>query len=485
MTREVLSLHIGQCGCHTGLDAWKGIASEHIEKWREVVPIVQSWAESDNAASEMPHSFFYESDPGSWRPRAVFVDTDPSVRSVVTEAFSESGISVDEDSIVDYKQDCRSNFFEGLLRGRDSGIAQNVLDQLLNQADRCDSLSGFLIYRSLGGGTGSGVATTIMEKIHDEFPKKIVFEPLIYPSTDSSTSTVEPYNCIFGLSSTRDLASLSLMLDNQAATKICRTRLGISNPKFSDLNTVLSRAISDCTSTLRFPSSLNASLVEIVTNLVPDPTFRYPIVSLSYSQTSSVREVVTSLFDQRGFLCDSGPNLKLNRYFAASVIGRTVGPGASHLGELQRAVHALKETDRRNPAKFFPWIPNSFKVGLVGNSLKEGTRGCLLANSTAVRSLFVRQYEKFLCLFFHRAYVWQFLEAGGEMDSFLAAKENVRGLIDSYGEALKQCRDEEVLRLRAAATSAVAPVNVAVARSSPTRPSRPTTATFNAPNAVS
>merc|ERR1711964_283063 len=94
----------------------------------------------------------------------------------------------------------------------------------------------------------------------------------------------------------------------------------------------------------------------------------------------------------------------------------------------------------REKLRFLPWLEaGGFKVGVVGKppsipKLKEGDgyfmaktdrQGALLANTTAVRSLFVRQYKKFLKLFYHKASVWQFLEAHGDLDLFYEAQEKV------------------------------------------------------------
>jgi hypothetical protein len=49
---------------------------------------------------------------------------------------------------------------------------------------------------------------------------------------------------------------------------------------------------------------------------------------------------------------------------------------------------------------------------------------------------------------FHKAYVWQFLEAGGEMDEFMTAKENVKSIIDEYAEVLSQAKSEESVILQ-------------------------------------
>lgn len=70
-------------------------------------------------------------------------------------------------------------------------------------------------------------------------------------------------------------------------------------------------------------------------------------------------------------------------------------------------------------------------------------QGGLLANTTAVRTMFLRQYKKFLKLFYHKAYVWQFLEQSGEIEMFLEAQEKVKDLIQDYEDLLVRCVESE------------------------------------------
>jgi hypothetical protein len=56
----------------------------------------------------------------------------------------------------------------------------------------------------------------------------------------------------------------------------------------------------------------------------------------------------------------------------------------------------------------------------------------------------MEQYKKFLQLFYNKAYVWQFLEASGELDSFYEAKDSFRELLDEYQKLLKQSHTEEL-----------------------------------------
>ena len=449
MTREVLSLHIGQCGCNVGLHTWRKLFEEHTCD-KNIMGMNSGFLGGElSSKNEMPSAFFYESEDGTYKPRSVLIDTDPHLSHTVSHECRSTELNFEADSVLSYKQDCRANYFEGLMKSRELGIVQDVTDQLLNQADRSDSVGGFLVYRSLGGGTGSGVGTRLLESVRDTFgPKSVIFEPLVFPSTDSSTASAEPYNCVFGLASGRNVASLSLMLDNEAVGKF-----GGGGVSVSHLNGTISRAISECTSTLRFPSSLNSSLDQIVTNLVPDPIFRYPIVSMCSSESEACSELVRGLFDPKNSLCLC-PNLKLNRYFAATVIARTASNAETHLAQIQRSLNRLKEelTFRKNPVKFVPWIGNSFKIGLLNNTHNTNSV-LLLANTTGVRTLFLRQYEKFLNLYYHKAYVWQFLEAGGELDDFHDATENLHEMLHQYESTLSAAAVEEVANLRTAASA--------------------------------
>jgi tubulin alpha len=323
--------------------------------------------------------------------------------------------------------------------------------------------------------------------LREQFAKATIFEPAIYPSREYSSCIVEPYNCILATAYSRDNCDLSLMLDNQAAYNICEKILKVPSPSFTHLNRIIAQMVSGCTTSLRFESELNASLKEIVGNLVPDKPYRYPIISLSpirhpsimHHENFSTREIVTDLFDRNSILCDVGDdnNLKNNRLLASCILLRGIeepgklpdgtsvaGSGAEMLAGPQpiqvkdalSSVEALINPSggHRQPLRFLPWLQSGgFKVGVVGsppriptswNYAKSNRQGAALSNSTAVRTLFMEQYKKFLQLFYNKAYVWQFLEASGELDSFYEAKDSFRELLDEYQKLIKQSHTEEL-----------------------------------------
>lgn len=479
MPKEVITLHLGQAGCQVGQKVWELFCCEHgITKDGRM-------ADGGELEDNTYESFFNATSEGQHVPRAVFADTDPRSREAILHTDGMYKGLFHPDNVMGWKQDCKNNFFEGINMASTMHIADDIMDRVRLQVDGCSNLQGFFVFHAWGGGTGTGIGTKVLEQLRDQFGKKMVFQPAIFPSHHLSSCIVEPYNFIFAMHSMKDLVDLTMPIDNQKAYEMCWQNLGIRNPDFSHLNNLIAQFVSACTSSLRYPTELNATLDEIAGSLVPFPEFRYPVLSLAPLRSAktakhenfSVAEIVTDLFEERNILCDCGKILNSNRYMAAVVLLRGTqtfepdkerDPGASgSLGknkgpipirEAMQALSALVQPKgaHRSPIQFHPAMraAAAFKVGIVAKppTIPPGFEGCvakserfgaMLGNNTAVRQLFVRQYTKFLHLFFHKAYVWQFIEANGEEDLFYEARETVRGIINGYEDVLKQCVEQE------------------------------------------
>ena len=422
------------------------------------------------------NTFFSETHAGQHVPRAIFVDTDPSTRNEILEENPEL---FHPENVLGYKQDCKNNFFEGRFMASHLKVKEDVLDRVRLQVDLCSNLQGFFVFHAFGGGTGSGVGCEILHDLHEAFDKKVIFQPIVFPSRQFASSMVEPYNCIFSTFYTRDVVDVTMMLDNEAVYRMIEAKQGVKNPDFHHVNRLIAQTISACTTSLRFEAQLSAKMTEIVTNLVPSKQFRYPVLSLApirgkdqqRHETFSPQEIVTELFETSSVLCDIS-HLKTNRYLSAVILLRGVethkpekedgGAGYPQTNkttlpmEANKCITALqgvKDGTHRSPVKFAPWVSAGFKVGLVGvpptkdphdDATGDVSRlGAMLGNTTAVRQVFVRQYTKFLKLFYHRAYVWQFIDANGEIDAFYEAREGVRDIIGNYEELLRQCAQAE------------------------------------------
>jgi len=435
--REIVSLHIGQAGCGVGFDMWNSFAREAHTNGDESVTNTSS---EPNKSKHITPTFFNPSSSDVLVPRAVFVDNDPMQETSFLR-FRVSGLhQLTTDQLLCSKRDARSVYHAGRKEARESGLVDSAVEKLIDQAESCDNIGGFLVQRSIGGGTGSAVGDMILSRLKDEFPKTVILETLIYPSREASTSPLEPFNTILSLAASRSTSSLSLVLDNQSAYRISKTKLGVSEPSFFDMNSFIARVVSNCTASLRFPSTLNSSLGEIVTNLVPDPVLRYGIVSMAplttdHSTCPSAKDLVSALFHSQSYLCEV-PNIRDNPNVAACIQCH----GSVPLANLQKSIQTFRSSAVRNPVRFAPWISTSFKVGLVNST--NVPAATLLSNSTAVAVPFSEQLLKYKSLLTSRKFLWHYMENGAELDEFDAATNSVLELISAYESVTSACNEE-------------------------------------------
>ena len=69
------------------------------------------------------------------------------------------------------------------------------MDKTKKVVEACHSLQGFLIFHSYGGGTGSGFASLLMEKLSGEYGKKAKLCFSIYPAPNVRTCTESVHDC--------------------------------------------------------------------------------------------------------------------------------------------------------------------------------------------------------------------------------------------------------------------------------------------------
>lgn len=187
------------------------------------------------------------------------------------------------------------------------------------RTDNCNSLQGFLIFHSFGGGTGSGFGALLLERLSTDYGKKCKLEFAVYPAPRVSTAVVEPYNAVLSTHSTIENSDCTFLVDNEAVYDICRRNLDIPRPSYEHLNRLIAQVVSSITSSLRFDGALNVDLNEFQTNLVPYPRIHYPLIS--YAPVISAAKSAHESFKVHDltFQCEyflnllSGNSIKKNR----------------------------------------------------------------------------------------------------------------------------------------------------------------------------
>jgi len=429
--REVISLHVGQAGVQIGSTCWELYLMEHglTSEGYQMNP-------SDEKSNML--SLFSETSKGHYVPRSLFVDFEPTVIDTIRQG--EFSRLYNPEFMITGKEDSSDNYARGYYSiGRQH--IENAESKYRRLAENCDSLQGILLFRSYGGGTGSGFSSLLVERIQDSLGKKCKLEFAICPSPDVSTSIVEPYNSVL----TPHVNDVCFMMDNQAVFDLCREKLDVEWPNYYNLNRLVAQAVSSFTGSLRFDGSLNVDLNEFQTNLVPFPSVRFPIVSMApliskerIAHTSyNTSQVVNEVFEEKSQFVKC--NVKQGLYMSCCLLFRGDFEQNSS-SDINKAITNIKT---RKDTHFVDWMPTGFKVGLNSNKprvfpdddMAEVSRSCvMLSNSTSVQQPWQRLIEKFQRMFRKRAFVHWYVGEGLEESEFDVALGSVHDLIQEYQE---------------------------------------------------
>lgn len=203
-------------------------------------------------------------------------------------------------------------------------LVDHVLDAVRREAESCDSLQGFQITHSLGGGTGSGMGTLLIAKVREEFPDRMMATFSVLPSPRVSEVVVEPYNATLAVHQLVENADETFCIDNEALHDICRRSLGRAHPSYAELNALVARVMAGLTTGFRFPGQLNADLRKLAVNLVPFPRLHFftvgfaPLTAAAGYARLGVAELTAQMFDPRNVM--SASDFRNGRFLTCSAI---------------------------------------------------------------------------------------------------------------------------------------------------------------------
>ncbi|PAA76190.1 hypothetical protein BOX15_Mlig010448g4, partial [Macrostomum lignano] len=427
---QSIVVQVGQCGNQIGSRFWDLALREHASVSRR--------GDFDDSLGT-----FFRQQPGegqALKARAVLVDMEEGVvgellKGRLRGVFDHSALITD---VSGSGNNWAVGHCEYGLRHREA-----LSESIRRCAEQCDCLQCFFLLHSMGGGTGSGLGTAILQLLRDQYPEVYRFVTAVYPSEDDDVIT-SPYNSVLAMRCLTDYADCVMPIDNACLAGIAqrvqdsgRTAAGSSAAAagaaakdakpFDAMNSIVANLLLNLTASARFSGTLNVDLNEISMNLVPFPRLHYLLAAQSpLSPALPPRrpdQAFNESFGKEAQLFSAEPRAHL--YLACALLLR----GRIDLSDVRRCVDRLG-----NRLAFADWNPDCWKIGHCAVP-PAGQQFALLslANNTAIGASLHLLGDRFSRLYKRRAHLHHYTQVDGfEAATFDSAFASLNDLREDY-----------------------------------------------------
>ncbi|KAH8343217.1 tubulin gamma-2 chain-like [Drosophila kikkawai] len=442
MPSEIITLQLGQCGNQVGFEFWKRLCLEH-----GISPngVLEDFATD---AQDRKDVFFYQADDSHYIPRAVLIDLEPRViqsinTSPYAKLYNQENVFLSKDG-----GGAGNNWASGFSQGE--RFQEEVFDIIDREAENSDSLEGFVLCHSIAGGTGSGMGSFVLERLADRYEKKLIQTYSVFPNQDEvSDVVVQPYNSILTLKRLTECADSVVVLDNTALNRIATDRLHIQTPTFHQINNLVSTIMTVSTTTLRYPSYMNNTLIGLTAPLIPTPRLHffmtgYTPLNTDMETTTSVRkttvlDVMRRLLQPQNMMVSTVTDKKDKQKETCYIGILNIIQGEVDPSQVDKSLQRIRE---RKLVNFIPWGPASIQVAVSRSSpfvqMPHKVSGLMMANNTGISALFERALTQFDKLKKRNAFVDNFRRVSmfkDDLSDLDDARETVDCLVQEYDAA--------------------------------------------------
>jgi len=431
---EIIYLSVGQAGVQIGHKLWKQFACESYLDC-EGNPI----SNDDSLEDYKPVVCFNEASSGKYSPRASFIDSEPcviqeTVGSGTWKKFYQQEYFV---SGLEGAANCYARGY--FVSGKD--LRSKLLLSLRRMAEQCSCLENIYLFSAVGGGTGSGLSTKILQMCADMMPGPLKYLHSILPGADFESAPTCDFNTILHCAESSETHSIRFIYENDCMYKEV---LPVLSPQgidvtYSHANHLIALVNSGITAADRnLMCDLGITQYRLPTNLVPFPSLKMVQASMVPINLPdcSVLHTEYSITAEAFLTCHelSGVNSFRGKYYTCLLQYR----GSCDFKKAMDAAAAVRSTLH---VPFVDWIPTGFAVGNIRGDILRQPEDCWyrsmeksvlkVSNHSDISSTLQKILDQYSRLFNARHYVQWYVQEGMEEGEFSDAAESMSNIIHS------------------------------------------------------
>ncbi|MGH0147444.1 UNVERIFIED_CONTAM: hypothetical protein FKN15_058940 [Acipenser sinensis] len=294
-----------------------------------------------------------------------------------------------------------------------STYREEIVENLRKAAEHCDCLQCFFVIHSMGGGTGSGLGTFVLNVLEDEFPEVYRIVTSVYPSAEDDVIT-SPYNSVLAMRELTEHADCVLPIENQSLVDIVNKIKHMSHSGKLGAEIKQSSTIISGQGGVKGQEKPFDAMNNIVANML-----------LNLTSSARLDQMFSDAFSKDHQLIHSDPKHSL--YLACALIVR----GDVQVSDLRRNIERLKPS-----LPFVSWNQEGWKTGLCSVPPVGHSHSLLaLANNTCVKPTFIELKDRFMKLYKKKAHLHHYLHVDGmEQSCFSEAVSSLSSLIEEYNQ---------------------------------------------------
>jgi tubulin gamma len=423
--KEIITFQIGKCGINLGHEFWKQILFEY-----DLDPCGKIFFDKKNLKQRK--DIFFEECPGSnFKPRTILFDLEPRIVSVIQKGTYKN-LYMNKNIFIG-KKNIGNNWVAGYNHASED--REEIAEIIRKNAERCNNLGGFNFFHSIGGGTGAGSSSFVLELINEEYPKKFNnFYSLIPDQDQTSDIVVEPYNSVLALRWLILYSDCVTFFENSSLEKIITRNYLDEKIYIKHINLLISKIISNSISSITHGYSPDFQIENFIASSVPLPNLHFLFAGISDCKFPGRRqkENLTKLNEMDRLLQNLSINTDIDKGKFLSIshfIGEKIPKNNIYL--------KIDKLYKKKNLKFRDWAPFSIQTYNCNRYKNKKIRieNFCFFNNTSIRYFFGNTLKKYEILKKRNAFLNNFLiefDSKDGLELFEDAKENLENLILDY-----------------------------------------------------